>query len=160
MLHSLFAGPSSIRMDSLSKSHIGDLSESMVISDLIRHGFLVSKPFHSHVPYDLIAEDPRTATLYRIQVKTLRKMGDAYQGVIATNSKYTHKSFDEWATNDARRLDYVVFVQQDAAHFYAVPVSEFLKAKSKAISFGAESHRQKIRDTDRFRVWNGWFHHG
>jgi len=63
---------------------VGDASEAMMISVLVRMGFLVSIPFGENHRYDLVAE--MDGLLKRIQVKT----GRLRKGVVLFNCCSTH----------------------------------------------------------------------
>jgi hypothetical protein len=47
----------------------GELTETVVIADLIQRGIPVSRPFGDNERYDAIAESP-SGRLYRLQIKT------------------------------------------------------------------------------------------
>lgn len=47
----------------------GDIGKFKIMEDLIKKGFYVSLPFQENLPYDLIAHDPKTNKIYRIQCK-------------------------------------------------------------------------------------------
>jgi hypothetical protein len=66
---------------------IGDLSEIMVLSALIRAGYYVSIPFGENHRYDLIAE--KDNVLYKIQVKSGRLRKGAI--LFACYSSHAHR---------------------------------------------------------------------
>lgn len=67
--------------DTLTRSQQGDLGEARAVYELVKLGYMLSKPMHVHLPYDFIAE--KDDILYRVQVKTsghmLRKTTQVYQ---------------------------------------------------------------------------------
>lgn len=67
--------------DTLTRSQQGDLGEARAAYELVKLGYMLSKPMHVHLPYDFIAE--KDDVLYRVQVKTsglmLRKSTQVYQ---------------------------------------------------------------------------------
>jgi hypothetical protein len=105
---------------------VGDLSELMVITALVRHGYLVSIPFGENHRYDVIADDGER--LLRIQVKTGRLRG----GIInfMCSSSHQHRRSGPTASRPYfGEIEFLAVFCPGTGKVYLLPESELVATK-------------------------------
>jgi hypothetical protein len=102
---------------------IGDISEAMVISSLIRNGYLVSIPFGENHRYDVIADNGER--LLRVQVKTGRLRNGVIRFVCC--SSHQHRRSGPTATRPYfGQIEYLAVYCPGNGKVYFVPESELV----------------------------------
>ncbi|MFB6298912.1 MAG: group I intron-associated PD-(D/E)XK endonuclease [Halobacteriales archaeon] len=131
---------------SMNTKHIGDTSEAMVISQLIRRGYSVSIPFGDNDPYDIIVDS--NAGLYRVQVKTgwiengcirFKTYSQTTDGGDSIDRDYTAKDVDVFAVRC-----------RDTDKCYWVPVSDTGKKNTYLRVEDAHIDHPRIKRADTF----------
>jgi hypothetical protein len=103
---------------------IGDESEVIVLSRLVRHGYLVSIPFGENQRYDFIADDG--AQLLRIQVKTGRMRKGAIQ--FRCCSSHQHRRSGPTSSRPYfGEIDYLAVYCPQNGKVYMVPEKEMVR---------------------------------
>ena len=110
-------------MDSKRK---GEISESIIISEMLKKELNVSIPFGENTPYDLIID--RNGELEKIQCKT----GKLKEGVIRFNTVSTRSNFSETSEKSYKgRIDKFMVYCPDLDSLFEIPEEEASKGKMK-----------------------------
>ena len=123
-----------------------DIAESAVVTELLKRGFKVLKPFGDRLPYDLGIDND--GKLIKIQVKSAWHYKGAYKvdaRITKTNRrKMVRKYYDK---NDS---DFAIIYISDLNTFYIVPVTVFNGYKSE-ISLVETAKRQRKPKSAKYR---------
>jgi len=124
---------------------IGDLSEIMVLSALIRAGYYVSIPFGEDHRYDLIAE--KDDVLYKVQVKSGRLRKGAI--VFACYSMHAHRGGG--MRRYAGEIDLFGVYCSDVDSTYLIPLEEIAAySGSLRIEPPKNGQAKKVRWASRY----------
>lgn len=109
--------------ESLDRAAQGDLGEVRAIYELVKLGYVISKPMHVHIPYDLIAD--KDGQLFRVQVKT---SGRVVHQTTMTYEVYLETSGGNTKSNvrkafDATKID-LLFVMTADDRCWLIPSHE------------------------------------
>jgi hypothetical protein len=129
---------------------VGDRSEAVVLSALVRAGYLVSIPFGENHRYDLIADDG--SRLLRIQVKTGRlRNGSIF---FPCSSTHQHRRSGPTATRAYfGQIDTLAVYCPETGKVYMLPESELVRTAG-TLRVAPTMNRQKrnIRWAQRFEL--------
>ncbi|MDR3421981.1 MAG: group I intron-associated PD-(D/E)XK endonuclease [Xanthobacteraceae bacterium] len=94
----------------------GDVAEMMAAAELVRRGYIVSRPLTNGAPYDLLVDDGRA--VFKVQVKRtcLDRENDSVR-IQLSSSKY-HRG--RAGVSYAGRVDMILAVDCEASAFYVV----------------------------------------
>jgi hypothetical protein len=106
---------------------IGDISEAMVIAELVSRGFLVSIPFGENHRYDLIADDGKR--LLRIQVKTGRLRGDVIAFSCSSSHYHRRQAPGESTRPYFGQIEYLAVFCPGNGKVYLLPDSELVATR-------------------------------
>lgn len=127
----------------------GDLSEMMVVVELLRREFRVLEPVGDRLPYDIALDvDGR---LIRLQVRTAYGSNGHFVGNVR-NAKTNRKEYS-FVLSDTANVEFFVFVVQAIPAFYVVP-SSVVKMYRSGITFrpGAKRSNKRVHcDPEDFK---------
>jgi hypothetical protein len=119
----------------MNTKQVGDISEIMVLAELVKRDYTVSVPFGDNDPYDLIVDIEDE--LYRVQVKTGWIEDDCVR--FKTASKTTVEGTPRTNDYDTGDIDAFAVRCKDTSSLYWVPVGSagkkntYLRIESPAI---------------------------
>jgi len=116
---------------------VGDISEIMVLSALIRAGYYVSVPFGENQRYDLIAE--KDNVLYRVQVKTGRLRKGAI--LFACYSSHSHRGGS--MRRYAGEIDFFGVYCPDVDSTYLIPSRMLPRTQVRCASSSQETAKKR-----------------
>ena len=121
---------------------VGDLSEKMVMVELLKRGCKILQPVGDRLPYDLAVD--KNGNLVRIQVKTAYyvEKDDSYLGKVSV-CKTNRKKYKQ-VKCDTENVDYFIYVVQEHNAHYVMP-AELVKQYKSGISF--TPHRKRLKDS-------------
>lgn len=121
-------------------SRQGDVGEARAIYEFTKLGYTVSRPLHTHVPYDLIVD--KDGVLSRVQVKTstyvARESTQSYQVQMATSGGNTRRH--NIKKFDTALID-LVFVLTADDRCWIIPAVE-LQTVSHSMLVGTPKYEQ------------------
>lgn len=119
---------------------VGDISEMMVLTELLQRGYQVLQPVGDRLPYDLAID--LNGRFIRFQVRTAYHDAptDKYVGNVR-NAK-TNRGTYSFVKSNTSDVEYFIFVVQPMRIFYVIP-SEVVATYASAIRF--MPHRSLIR---------------
>jgi hypothetical protein len=124
-----------------------DIAESAVITELLRHGFNVLRPYGDRLPYDVAVE--QNGCLVRIQIKSAWfESGSKRFKVDARQTKTNRRIMvrKHYSDND---FDFAVIYVSETNDFFIIPVAKFISYRSTVTI--AEGNNGKVKQ-DRMRL--------
>jgi hypothetical protein len=110
----------------MNSKHKGEISEAVVISEFLKLGIPVSKPFGDNQPYDLIIDVE--GILKKIQVKTGRlRDGVVVYNTIATTNTYIKKYVKNSNRSYKGKIDFIAIYCPINNRCYLVSIDECVK---------------------------------
>ena len=105
-----------------------DIAESAVVTELLKHGFTVLKPYGDRLPYDVAITDGKK--LIRIQVKSAWLSKGCNRYVIDVRQTKTNRKRMLRKYYDGNDFDFAIVYIQDLNDFFVLPIGIFRKYKS------------------------------
>lgn len=131
-----------------------DIAESAVITELLKRGFNVLKPYGDRLPYDIAIAC--NSGLLRIQVKSawIDKRHNRY--VVDTRQTKTNrrKMLRKYYTEED--FDFAIIYIQDLNDFFVIPVKVFTKYKSNLTLTELKSAKVKFERMKMKKYRNRW----
>ncbi|MFO7794377.1 MAG: group I intron-associated PD-(D/E)XK endonuclease [Candidatus Nanohaloarchaea archaeon] len=113
-------------MKTLNPKRKGEISEAVIISELMKKGLNVSLPFGENTRYDLILDNGDK--LQKIQCKT----GSLKNGVVVFNTVSTTSNYSETSGNGYDgEIDKFVVYCPDNEELYSVPIEDASNSEMK-----------------------------
>lgn len=104
----------------MNTKQIGELSEAIIIVELMKFGYIVSKPIGDNQRYDLVIED-KTGNLLKCQCKTAQKN----EGAIKFNTSNVNWNSGGYVVRNYRdSCDLFLVYSPDTMCVYKIPVGE------------------------------------
>jgi hypothetical protein len=119
---------------------VGELSEGIVLAELLKLGFSASLPFGNNQRYDLLVDDG--SNIWKVQVKTGRlRSGGVYFNTASLNA------FTSVRTTYAGQIDVFCVYCPDTQSVYVVPVGEVgaSNMKLRIDPVGKQGNVSKVR---------------
>lgn len=96
----------------------GDLAVGMVISDLLINGYTYAPLISEHLPFDLIAINPDTAELRKLQIKYCSLKADG-KIIVSLRSSYADRHGSHINHVDRSQFDaYAIFCPETKSIYY------------------------------------------
>ena len=116
----------------------GDVAELMTAAELVRRGYIVSRPLTNGAAYDLLVD--LGENIVKIQVKRASRTKTGAVRIVLSSSKY-HRGRS--SVSYAGRVDYLVGVDCDTREFYVVQ-GDNLKMAEIALRDAPSRNNQQI----------------
>jgi len=123
-----------------------DIAESAVVTELLKRGFKVLKPFGDRLPYDLGIDND--GKLIKIQVKSAWHYRGAYKVDARITKTNRRRKVRKYYNKDD--FDFAIIYISDLNTFYIVPVTVFNGYKSE-ISLVETAKRQRKPKSAKYR---------
>ena len=123
-----------------------DIAESAVVTELLKRGFKVLKPFGDRLPYDLGIDND--GKLIKIQVKSAWHYRGAYKVDARITKTNRRRKVRKYYNKDD--FDFAIIYISDLDTFYIMPVLVFNSYKSE-ISLVETSKRQRKPKSAEYR---------
>lgn len=121
----------------MKTGHKGNISEIMVIAELLKKNFEVAIPYGNCPGYDLLVRST-TSKWNRIQVKTAYKRsnrGGVYVDFLRGSGKGKRRSY----TKDD--FDFLIAIKQDDGQFWVFPVESVVGLRCVTVGSGSQEWR-------------------
>lgn len=116
------------RSSTINTKQIGDISESMVTTELLKHGYSVLKPIGDRLPYDLAIDVDGQLIRFQIRTAWYNEPNDSYMGNV--RCARTNRKNYSFKLHNYEKMDFFIYVIQSLEKFYVVPVSVMRLFKS------------------------------
>lgn len=101
----------------------GILTETAIIFDLVKKGYVVSLPYGDNAPYDLIVQYKNNNKLIRIQCRTARYKNGAMQ----FKTSQTRTNLNGWITTTSKGFDWYAIYNKDINRCFYVKLDGIRK---------------------------------
>ena len=126
---------------------IGDISEAVIIAELIKLGERVLIPFGDNSRYDIAVD--KNGTLVRIQVKSGRYINGCVE--FQTASTYAHRGGKR--KGYVGQIDYFGIYCHELDKIYFVPIEEAPATTMRIRVDSPKKRNSKIREATNFGEW-------